>query len=153
MPWSRPNSSSRSSRSSLDAVASTVAPARLASWIAARPTPPAAGLDQHGLAGLQAPELEQAVVGGAEGDRDPRAPPRSSMPSGIGPADCAGTDAQLGVGAAEAHRRHDALADAEAGRPPRRPVRIVPAAWYPTMCGFVASQSAGAVQQCHRPRC
>ena len=41
MPWSRPKSFRRSSRSSLDAVASTVAPARFASWIAAMPTPPA----------------------------------------------------------------------------------------------------------------
>src|SRR6266536_1057943 len=40
MPWSMPYSRRRSSFSSLDAVASTVAPARFASWMAARPTPP-----------------------------------------------------------------------------------------------------------------
>ena len=41
MPWSRPRSNNGFRRSRLDAVASTVAPARFASWIAATPTPPA----------------------------------------------------------------------------------------------------------------
>ena len=72
MPWSRPSAFSRSSRSSLDAVASTVAPARLASWIAAMPTPPAPAWIEHGLARLQVAELEQAVVRGAERDRHAR---------------------------------------------------------------------------------
>ena len=70
MPWSRPSASRRASFSSLDAVASTVAPARLASWIAARPTPPAPAWMSTVSPGLQAAELEQAVVGGAERDRD-----------------------------------------------------------------------------------
>ena len=62
----------RSSRSSLDAVAITVAPARFASWIAAMPTPPAPAWISTVSPGLQVTELEQAVVRGAERDRHAR---------------------------------------------------------------------------------
>ena len=65
---------SRSSLSSVDAVASTVAPARLASWMAAMPTPPAPAWISTVSPACRPTELEQAVVGGAEGDRDARAP-------------------------------------------------------------------------------
>ena len=70
MPWSMPYSCRRSSRSSLDAVASTVAPARLRELDRGEADAAGARLDEHGLACLQVTELEQAVVGGAELDRD-----------------------------------------------------------------------------------
>ena len=49
-----------------------------------------AGLDEHGLAGLEVAELEEAVVGGAERDRHARDGTRSA-PSGTGHVMIAGT--------------------------------------------------------------
>ena len=45
------------------------------------------GLDQHGLAGLQVAELEQAVVGGAERDRHARDAAMMSAPVGNRPGE------------------------------------------------------------------
>ena len=68
MPWSTPYSASRSSRPSATDVENTVAPAALASWIAATPTPPLRPGSRTDSPALEPAELEQAVVGGAELD-------------------------------------------------------------------------------------
>ena len=141
-----PYSCSRSSRSSLDAVANTVAPAAFASWIAARPTPPAPAWTSTVSPGREVAELEQAVVGGAELDRDAgRLLERQPVRDRPTPT-AAGT---LTSSACEpcAHRRDDRLADVEAARPPRPRARTVPAAWYPTMCGARGEDPALAVEQ------
>ena len=59
--WSAPSCNARSHLSSVPAVASTVAPACLASWMAATETPAPGGVDQHRLAGLQSADVEQRV--------------------------------------------------------------------------------------------
>ena len=110
-----------------DAVASTVAPARLASWMAAMPTPLAAGLDQRGLARLQPTELEQAVVGGAERDGDAGGL-LDGEPVGHRPAERLGHDPQLGVRAVEPDG-DDPVALGQPGRPPAPTAMTVPAAW------------------------
>ena len=61
------------SRSSLDAVASTVAPGPLRELDGRDADTTRAGLDEHRLALGEVTELEQAVVRGAERDRDARA--------------------------------------------------------------------------------
>ena len=62
---------SRSRRPSPSAVEMTVAPAALASWMADTPTPPEPAWTSTSRP-LQSSELEQAVVGRAELDRDGR---------------------------------------------------------------------------------
>jgi hypothetical protein len=86
----------------------------------------ASGLDQGDLAGLQASELEQAVVGGAEGHRDHRGllggEAVRDLPGGLG-----GDGAELGV-AAPAAGRADLVADLVVGD--LAPTSITsPAAW------------------------
>jgi hypothetical protein len=72
-----------------------------------------AALDQHRFAGLQAPELEEAVVGGAERDRHARGLlDREAV--GHDPRRAHGHRAQRGVRAERAHRDH-ALPDAPVG--------------------------------------
>ena len=134
MPWSRPRSASGSSRSSLDAVASTVAPARLASWIAAMPTPPAPAWMSDGLAVGQPAELEEAVVARCRTRPARRRPRPMSRPSGTGHV------VARGDGDAARRASHGSWSR-RPGRPTARSVTssptatIVPAAWYPTMCG------------------
>ena len=104
MPWSRPSGFRRASLSSLDAVAITVAPARLASWMAAMPTPPAPAWTSTVSPRPQVPELEEAIVGGAEGNRHAGGdvhvePVRQHQ------VDAAGT-ATIGVRAVRHHRHH-----------------------------------------------
>lgn len=68
MPSSSPSPFRRSSFSSLDAVARTRAPARLAILDCRDPHPARARVDQDGLPAHQMAELEEAVVRGTEGN-------------------------------------------------------------------------------------
>ena len=90
MPWSRPNSFRRSSFSSLDAVEITVAPACLASWIAAMPTPPAPAWIRTVCPASRLPAVNRHswAVPNATGTQAAGA---ASSPSGIGQVDIAGT--------------------------------------------------------------
>ena len=68
-----------------------------------------AGLDQHGLAGGQVTELEEAVVGGAERDRHARDARRCRRRRGSATSRSRDDD-ELRVRAGQ-HRRDDALTD------------------------------------------
>src|SRR3989304_4879238 len=105
MPWSSPNSLSRSSFSSLDAVARTVAPTRLASWMGGRPTPPGPGGVGARLPGGEPAELEQALIGGAEGDRNAGGG-AEVHPLRQGPRLHRRHGDERGVGAERHHRHH-----------------------------------------------
>ena len=88
-----------------------LAPAALASWIAASPTPPAPAWTRTVSPGLQVAELEQAVVGRAELDRDAgRVLDRHAVGDRVDRL--RRHRRQLGV-AAVAHRGDDTLADAQ----------------------------------------
>jgi len=89
MPWSSPNAFSRSSFSSLEAVEITVAPACLASWIAAMPTPPAPAWIRAVWPSARFPAVKRHsyAVPNATGTDAARA---ASSPSGIGQVMIAG---------------------------------------------------------------
>ena len=84
------------------------------------------GLDEHGLARLEVPELEQAVVRGPERDRHARA--RHEIGTvGDHPCEHRRHRDDLGVRSPQ-HRRDDTLTDAAVGDRVTD-LRIVPAHW------------------------
>ena len=113
MPWSMPNSVSRPRRSSLDAVAITMlAPAALASWMAASPTPPAPACTSTVSPPCRWPNSNRQS---------------SAVPNSIGTPAAASIESAVGDGvrrrrrhrrqlgvAARAHRGDHRLADREA---------------------------------------
>ena len=119
MPSSRPSSFKRSRRSSLDAVGKDARPGPLGHLDRRDAHAACARVDQRGFAGLQSAEFEEAVVGGAEGDRDAC---RLIRPQAVGdaPGERLGHGAQLGVRAVEADR-DDTIALGEAMDPVAQP--------------------------------
>ena len=116
MPWSMPYSVSRPRRSSLDAVAMTMlAPAALASWMAARPTPPAPACTSTVSSPCRWPNSNRQSSAVPNSIGTPAAS-LDRQPVGDGVRRARRHRHQLGV-AAGAHRRHDRLADGEAGDP------------------------------------
>ena len=94
------------------AVANTSRPQCRASWMAAMPTPPVRGVDQHRLTGLDVGQFRETEVGGGEDDRD-------AGGLGVGPAGGDGKQqprvgGDQGAGAL-GEQTHHAVADGEFG--------------------------------------
>ncbi len=136
MPWSSPSRPSRARRWGLDAVASTVAPARFASWIAAMPTPPAPAWTSTVSPAWRRPSSNRQS---------------SAVPTGMGTQAAFSRPAPSGmiqVARASTARfsawepfipTHTTRCPTSRSATPSPTSAITPAHWYPTMCGLAAS--------------
>src|SRR5215211_5848821 len=135
MPWSSPYSCRRSSFSSLDAVASTVAPARLASWMVASPTPLAPACTRTVSPGCRCPNSNRQSSAVPHGTGTHAASTMSS-PSGTTHVTIDGVATRS---ACDPHNIvHTTRCPGCRSCTSAPTSAIVPAHWYPTTCGEVA---------------